>query len=244
MDWILGIALLAGFGPALILMDLILKNYTYPRVENPFFKDSTLFGMFTVGIVEGAVLFFAIAALGLLSSTLGILYMILMSIVELMAMLLVMNLKRFRGKSDSIFYGYSLGLGLAASMSAGFVYQICVNAVTFEVVDYPMLVFYSASIAISLSLIFGACGTNIGEGIARHIPVQFMYQAAIPLVAYNMLLAASFLYTEGLMYILLLLALLLVGAFYFRRCLFINLPMIVREVLKMNGVKRDDIPKN
>jgi len=243
MDWTFGIALLVGFAPVFICMDLVLKNYTYPRVENPFFKDSTFFGMFTVGILLGVGLFFLIRIFNLLESPLAILYLILMAVIELMAMVVVMNLKRFSGNSDSIFYGYGVGLGMSGGMARGFTYSICMLATTVEggIVDLPVVAAYIIMLSVSMVLIFSSCGTNIGEGIARHLPMQFVLQAAIPLVAYNMLFAVLWTST-GFMFWVLLVVMVVIGAFYFRRSLFEKLPAIIREVLKMNGVKRDDIP--
>jgi len=245
MDWTFGIALLVGFAPMFILMDRVMKNYTYPRVETPFFKDSTFFIMMTVGIFEGVFIFFAIRMLGLLESPLAIIYMVAVALIELMAMVVVMNLKRFRGKSDSIFYGYALGLGMAAGMASGFAYVLCMLA---QNPDTPLedpipVAIYVICLSISLNLILGSCGTNVGEGIARHLPMQFMLQGAIPLVAYNMLFAVAWTANIVMLYILLIVMVLL-GAFYFYKCLFRNLPAIIREVLKMNGEKRDDIPKS
>lgn len=245
MDWTFGIALMIGFAPVFLMMDLVLKNYTYPRVENPFFKDSTFFGMFTVGIIEGAVLAYAIWVLGIMDSPFAIIYMILMASVELMAMVVVMNLRRFRGNSDSIFYGYGLGLGMAGGMATGLVYLILMttNASEGELNFDASMVFNSVMLSVSMTLIFGSSGTNIGEGIARHIPMQFVLQAAIPLIAYNMLFAALP-SSGGIVYIALLIVMVALGALFFYRNLLVKLPAIIREVLKMNGQKRDDIPKS
>ncbi len=242
MDWILGLAMLVAFAPVFIAMDVVLKNYTYPRVDQPFFKDSSFFGLFAVGIVEGAVIAFAIIWFNLMETSISIVYMIMMALIQLMAMIVVMNLKRFRGKSDSIFYGYGLGLGMAAGMAMGFTYVISVQ-ITAETVDYAAIFAYIILLSTSMTLMYSACGCNVGEGIARHLPMQYMLQAAIPLVAYNMLFAVLWTST-GFMFYVLLIAMIVLGAFYFYKCLLINLPRIVREVLKMNGEKRDDIPKS
>ncbi|MBE6528696.1 MAG: hypothetical protein E7Z64_06015 [Thermoplasmata archaeon] len=246
MDWTFGLALLVGFAPVFLMMDWVLKNYTYPRVENPFFRDTTFFGMLTVGIVAGAAMFIFLRVFQILEQPLAIIYMILMAMVELMAMVVIMNLKRFRGNSDSIFYGYGLGLGMAGGMATGFAYILCMviadPEIEANVVDPFTIAVYVIGLSVSMTLIFGSCGTNIGEGIARHIPMQFVLQAAIPLVAYNMLLAVLWT-SEGVMFYVLIIAMVAVGAFYFHKCLFRNLPRIIREVLKMNGQKRDDIPK-
>ncbi len=244
MDWTFGIALLIGFVPVFIMMDTVMKNYTYPRVENPFFKDTTFFGLFTVGIVEGALIAVMINFFGLLESPLAIIFMIMVAFIELMAMVVVLNLKRFRGKSDSIFYGYGLGLGMAGGMASGFVYLILMTAQSSEGefgFDATTAVI-SVILSFAMTLIFGSSGTNIGEGIARHIPMQFVMQAAIPLVAFNMIFAILP-STGGIVYIAALIFMLGIGAFFFYRNLMVNLPAIIREVLKMNGEKRDDIPK-
>ena len=244
MDWTFGIALLIGFVPVFIMMDTVMKNYTYPRVENPFFKDTTFFGLFTVGIVEGALIAVMINFFGLLESPLAIMFMIMVAFIELMAMVVVLNLKRFRGKSDSIFYGYGLGLGMAGGMASGFVYLILMTAQASEGefgFDATTAVI-SVILSFAMTLIFGSSGTNIGEGIARHIPMQFVMQAAIPLVAFNMIFAILP-STGGIVYIAALIFMLGIGAFFFYRNLMVNLPAIIREVLKMNGEKRDDIPK-
>ena len=55
MDLQFGLAMVLGIGPALILMYVILRNYTYPRVEQPFFSDPAFFGLFMVGLVIGSV---------------------------------------------------------------------------------------------------------------------------------------------------------------------------------------------
>ena len=106
MDMIFGLAMVLGIGPALILMYLGVRNYTYPRVEQPFFSDPRFFMLLVVGMIAGSVLFFALRVLGF---TTNVVYMVLMAVIEVMAMVVVMNLKRFRGQSDSIFYGYALG---------------------------------------------------------------------------------------------------------------------------------------
>jgi len=103
---------------------------------------------------------------------------------------------------------------------------------------------YIILLSVSMTFIFGSSGTNIGEGIARHLPMQFVLQAAVPLVAYNMLFGALWMDTNLIMFYALLIAMVAVGAFFFYRNLMVNLPAIIREVLKMNGERRDDIPKS
>ena len=237
MDMIFGLAMVLGIGPALILMYLGVRNYTYPRVEQPFFSDPRFFMLLVVGMIAGSVLFFALRVLGLATN---VVYMVLMAVIEVMAMVVVMNLKRFRGQSDSIFYGYALGLGMSCGLSTGIVFVV---ASTIETIDASVAVIVLMSV--SFSLMLGAVGTTVGEGIARHRVMEFALQAAIPAIIFNILLWVLFQNPEdyGVLYYVCLVVMVAVSAYMFYRTMYQRLPQIVREVLKMEGKRRDDIPK-
>ena len=237
MDMIFGLAMVLGIGPALILMYLGVRNYTYPRVEQPFFSDPRFFMLLVVGMIAGSVLFFALRVLGF---TTNVVYMVLMAVIEVMAMVVVMNLKRFRGQSDSIFYGYALGLGMSCGLSTGIVFVV---ASTIETIDASVAVIVLMSV--SFSLMLGAVGTTVGEGISRHRVMEFALQAAIPAIIFNILLWVLFQNPEdyGVLYYVCLVVMVAVSAYMFYRTMYQRLPQIVREVLKMEGKKRDDIPK-
>ncbi len=237
MDMIFGLAMVLGIGPALILMYLGVRNYTYPRVEQPFFSDPRFFMLLVVGMIAGSVLFFALRVLGF---TTNVVYMVLMAVIEVMAMVVVMNLKRFRGQSDSIFYGYALGLGMSCGLSTGIVFVV---ASTIETIDASVAVIVLMSV--SFSLMLGAVGTTVGEGIARHRVMEFALQAAIPAIIFNILLWVLFQNPEdyGVLYYVCLVVMVAVSAYMFYRTMYQRLPQIVREVLKMEGKRRDDIPK-
>lgn len=239
MDWIFGLAMLLGIGPALILMYLGVRNYTYPKVEQPFFSDPTFFILLVVGMIAGSILFFAMIAMGFASN---VVYMVILAAIEAMVLVVVMNLKRFRGKSDSVFYGYALGLGMSCGLSTGIVF---VTASTVETFDASVIVL--VLISVSMSLMLGACGTTVGEGIARHRVMEFALQAMIPLIIYNILLTVPLLQGGELggivAYYICAAVALVFGAVLYYRTMLIRLPQIVREVLKMEGKKRDDLPK-
>ena len=57
MDTALAIAAVIGLGSALVVMYAVLRNYTYPKIEEPFFSDPTLFKLFTLGLFEGTLIF-------------------------------------------------------------------------------------------------------------------------------------------------------------------------------------------
>ena len=238
MDWILGLAMVLGIGPALILMYLGVRKYTYPRVEQPFFSDPTFFMLLVVGMVAGSVLFFAMRVMGFASN---FVYMVIMAAIEAMVLVVVMNLRRFRGKSDSVFYGYALGLGISCGLSTGIVF---VTAGTVETFDASVVVLIR--ISVSMSLMLGACGTTVGEGIARHRVMEFALQAMIPLIIYNIILTVLLQGGElgGMVaYYACAVIALVFGAVLYYRTMFQRLPQIVSEVLKMEGKKRNDIPK-
>ncbi len=241
MDMVMGLAMLLGIAPALILMFTGVRNYTYPKVEQPFFSDPSFFILFVAGMIEGAVIFLAMTFFRAPSS---LILMALMAVIQIMAMVVVLNLRRYRGKSDSIFYGFGLGLGNACGLASGFVYLIYGSLVGVEGgIDASIVMLLV--ISVSMAMILGSCGTTVGEGIARHRVMEFALQALLPLVAYNMLLfgtvnsgASSPVFSYALMVLMLVLS----GMYYYyimKR----KLPSIVREVLRMEGKKRDDLPK-
>ncbi len=239
MDLMFGLAMVLGIGPALAMMYLIVRNYTYPKVEQPFFSDATFFMLFFGGLVAGSVLFFAMRVMGFASN---IIYMIMMSVVQVLAMVVIMNLKRFRGKSDSVFYGYGLGLGMSSGMTMGISYSM---TVLLGDIGLDASIIMLVAIVVSMTLILGACGTNVGEGIARHRVMEFSLQALLLLVAYNLLLTGMMQAgnTGGVMLYACAVGMVVLSVAYFYRIMMVKLPGVVRDVLKMNGVKRDDIPK-
>ena len=240
MDLSLGVAMLIGIGPALALLYFGVRNYTYPRVEQPFFSDPTFFTMFVVGLVEGVVLSAALWGFGFLSN---LIFMVLFGVIQVLAMVVVMNLRRFRGKSDSVFYGYAVGLGQSSGLASGLCFYSL--AVAGEVgYDLQSIVFLVV-MSVSMSLLVGACGTNVGEGIARHRVMEFALQALLLVVIYDLLLFGVIQWSGNIvLYAVALIVMLVVAVYYYRRIMYEKLPQIVREVLKMEGKKRSDLPKN
>lgn len=236
MEWIFGVAMVIGIAPALVLMFLGVRNYTYPKVEQPFFSDPTFFSMFVVGLVAGAILSFVMWGMGLLGNVVA---MVIFALIEAMVMVVVMNLKRFRGKSDSVFYGYSVGLGLSSGMASGLCFYF-LNLV--ESYDVQSIVFMVV-LSVSMAFVFGASGTTVGEGIARHRVMEFALQAVILVIIFNMLTYGCIQLMDGYLYLAILAVMIVLGFVYYYRIMMINLPQIVREVLKMEGKKRDDIPR-
>lgn len=237
MDLMFGASMVLGIGPALALMWIIMRKYTYPAVEQPFFSDATFFLLFFCGLIVGSVLFAAMVMFQLASS---MIYMVLLSAIQVMAMVVIMNLKRFRGKSDSVFYGYGLGLGIACGMAMGIAYTI---TSFFDEMEMDASIVILIVISITLCMMLGAAGTTIGEGIARNRLQEFIFQALLFMVAFN-LMFYSVLNTGnegGFVFYgsCIIMTVLAVGYFYY--ILHLKLRGVVRDVLKMEGKKRNDI---
>jgi len=240
MDMNMVLAAVIGLGAALAIMYMVLKKYTYPAVEQPFFSDPTFFGLFAVGLVGGTAILvgytFFWGAWG------QILLALLFALVFELAKLVVMNLKRFHGKSDSIFYGFGLGLGMGGAFAFGFVFYAS-SGISFEGVDSAIAWVLFAVIAVQTVLVHSATGLTIGEGIARRRPFEFLFQALIISVSYQLLMSQVFAgHSEMWVYLFLILAF-IIALGYFYRTVYVKLPSIIREVLRMEGKVRKDIPK-
>lgn len=177
------IAAAMAFVPALLLMYLLLRPYTYPATEYPYFSDPSFFMLFAVGLVAGTIMFLVFSFI-----LNNILTLVVYGLIQVMVVVVCLNLKRYRGKSDSVFYGYGFGLGAGAATGTGLIYWLANSADmlggSLAASDYAVL------FLLSLAMIcqYSAVGVTVGEGIARHIPMQFAVQAMI----YNVVFWAVF----------------------------------------------------
>lgn len=231
MDNAMVIAAILGFAPALFLMYLVLRKYTYPAVESPFFSDPRFFSLFVVGLVAGTLIFvgytFFYGSWGSLIVAVG--FAMVLELVKFV----VMNLKRFHGNSDTIFYGYGLGLGIGCTMAFGMIYyissQLPMDAQTWAV-------YFMMGLALILSQ--SAAGTTIGEGVARRRVWEFFFQALVVGLAIQILIASMYILgmSSSLYFVPIVLAL-IIAAVFFYRVHYIKLPAIVKEILR-NESKR------
>ena len=244
MDTIMYAAGILAFAPTLILMYAVLRKYTYPAVEQPFFSDPSFFKIFVVGLIAGT---FLCAAYYIFLNPLNIVYMVLFPAIQCLAMVTVMNLRRFHGKSDSVFYGYGLGLGAGCTMALGTIYLLGTVVSGFGSADGDTVgitgYVWIFLVALSYILILSAIGTTIGEGIARLRPMEFALQAVLVNVVFSMILWAAYSSNSNIsLYICLVLAL-IVSAVYFYYVMYVKLSSVVRDVLKMEGKSRKDVPR-
>lgn len=238
MDTGLALAALIGLGSALVLMYAVLRNYTYPKIEEPFFSDPTLFKIFTVGLFEGTLLFVLYTYLWQFFTVVGLGFVVAIlfgAIIEF-AKLVTLNLKRFSGISDTIFYGFGLGLGLGAAMAFGMIYYWLKGEL--DVTSTIMVVM----LALQYLLLGAANGVVVGEGVARRKPMEFTLQAVLYSAAFHLIIIPFYMETDviWIKYVALIAASAL-AVFIFYRAIYRRLPKVVDDVLKMNGKTRNDI---
>lgn len=238
MDTGLALAALIGLGSALVLMYAVLRNYTYPKIEEPFFSDPTLFKIFTVGLFEGTLLFVLYTYLWQLFTVVGLGFVVAIlfgAIIEFVK-LVTLNLKRFSGISDTIFYGFGLGLGLGAAMAFGMIYYWLKGEL--DVTSTIMVVM----LALQYLLLGAANGVVVGEGVARRKPMEFTLQAVLYSAAFHLIIIPFYMETDviWIKYVALIAASAL-AVFIFYRAIYRRLPKVVDDVLKMNGKTRNDI---
>ena len=238
MDTGLALAALIGLGSALVLMYAVLRNYTYPKIEEPFFSDPTLFKIFTVGLFEGTLLFVLYTYLWQLFTVVGLGFVVAIlfgAIIEF-AKLVTLNLKRFSGISDTIFYGFGLGLGLGAAMAFGMIYYWLKGEL--DVTSTIMVVM----LALQYLLLGAANGVVVGEGVARRKPMEFTLQAVLYSAAFHLIIIPFYMETDviWIKYVALIAASAL-AVFIFYRAIYRSLPKVVDDVRKMNGKTRNDI---
>ncbi len=243
MDLSMALTAAVALGLALVLMYAVLKKYTYPAIEGPFFSDPTFFILFTVGLVEGTILFVLYTYILPWYTDLGIGMFVAMMFGAIMEIvkLVTLNLKRFNGKSDSIFYGFGLGLGMGAAMAFGFAYYMT-SRTALDPASYVVVGVF----IVQYILLHAGTGTIIGEGIARYKPWEFLLQAFLVAIVFQLLMVPTYAIPSTsdiywLSYVTMGLALLLVIVNFYHR-IYVKLPRVVDEVLRMNGKKRDDIP--
>lgn len=221
MEYASFVAAAIGFAPSLALMLWTLQRYTYPKVERPYFSDPKLFGMFTAGIVIGAVLY-------AVSLFLALEYALIGFILEEATKLMIINLPRFQRRADTPFYAFGLSAGMATALAYGVVNRALAMA-GFDPLAISVMVVY----LIMLAMLQISTGTTIGMGVARGTPWPFFAQAVVVHLAYVLMLApssASFV-DSGTLAIALFMTAFAFMAIYYHYVHYRMLPRYVKEAL-------------
>jgi hypothetical protein len=182
MDFVMLLAGALGIGPALGLMFLTFADYTYPKVDRPFFDDRKVFGMLTLGLIIGVLLATARLFFNLGDPIIAIMYALLVQVV----MLVILMLKRFALRLDTAFYGMALGLGIGATMAFSLTYRSLVVLLSegSSIEGYALIVAWS----FQLVLISAVTGAIIGIGSAKGQPWSYFGKALLIQAAYYLLL--------------------------------------------------------
>jgi len=181
----------ASFGPALMLMFLTLRDYTFPKVEKPFFDDPRLFMLFTLGIVLGMVFFFIDTAITFTAVTIIFVAMgvpILQSLIKLS----ILNYPKFQRKVDTSFYGLGLGLGISTTYAFSRMYEAVHDPSMIglgSAAALPMILIIM--MGIQIVLIQGSTTALIAIGCARGQPWSYFAYSLMYALGYSALLYGS-----------------------------------------------------
>jgi hypothetical protein len=235
MNTDLYIAGIMGIAPALALMFWTLRDYTYPKVEKPFFNDVRVFLLLAIGMVIGVVM---IAVQNLFDVSViasGIVFGLLFAIIWELVKLVFLNMPRLQKRLDTPFYGLALGLGIGAMMGFGAA-ALTFNAFSSGKVPVPWDTYVVlAIIAVQFVLLNGSTTATIGIGVARGLPFSYFSQAAMVHIVFNMIMVPFYAVIEvkpPINYIFLAAATVLVAWYYYHVHSRLLPDLIARELKK------------
>lgn len=184
-------AAVAGFGPAMALLFFTLRDYTYPKVEKPYFDDRKLFAFFALGIVLGMVVFAFENWGSSLASQYTVLGLVLgFAVMEELMKLVILNFPRFQRKIDTAFYGLSLGLGIAATYTFATVYVFLLDAGSVTAAELAIV----SAMGIMFVLLHGATTTMIGIGVSRGDLKGYLPEAVLIHIGFGLMYESFFAY--------------------------------------------------
>jgi len=160
-------SLLLGIIPALILLFLSIKGWQGK------FTEKTLFIMFIVGIIAG---FFVAIIQSQIIFTIELL--IIYPFIEQIVKTMILNLRRFQGKQETIVYGLGLGLGFGSIYPPASLLLLSSN------IDASSDVLFILAGSIGLVFLHGISGAIIGYGIYQQkLPKYYIVAVVILIIA-------------------------------------------------------------
>lgn len=179
----------AGFGPAMFLMYFTLRNYTFPKVEKPFFDDRKAFMLFALGVVLGMVLF-AFETWGMSVGVAETVLVLILgfALMESLLKLIILNYPRFQRKVDTAFYGLALGLGMASTFTFASVYVFLLD------IGDPTFAEGAAVVLVGMLfvLLHSSTAAIIGVGVARGDVKGYFPEALLIHVAFALMYESFF----------------------------------------------------
>jgi hypothetical protein len=153
-----------------------LRQYDYPFVEKTLFDSRKVFLLLAVGIVFGMVVNIFYVTIPVANELVIILLISSgLALFEEIFKFVVLNLKSFQLRFDSVFYGFSLGVGISSTFVLSHVYFTLIGPSPVTSITWITLVIYS----ITLCLVHGSTGTIIGFGAAKGRPWFYFMEAMI-----------------------------------------------------------------
>lgn len=223
---------IAGFGPAVALLYYTLRDYTYPKVEKPFFDDRKVFAFFALGIVLGMVIF-AFESWGQTVSTAETLLVLVVGFaaMEELMKLVILNFPRFQRKVDTAFYGLALGLGISATFTFATIYASALSVEHITAVEMAAF----ALLGLQLVLLHGSTTTFIGIGVTRGDVKGYMAEALLIHMGYNLLMIPFFMYevVEPPLNLLGLAAASVVVLYAYLKVHRLSLPLLIRDAKRL-----------
>lgn len=166
-----------GIGPAILVLWYGLRRFDYPYVEKTLFDDRKVFVLFAVGMVFGAISGMFGYAIIAATASIIVLVSIVIALLEESFKMVVLNLKRFRLKFDTTFYGVSLGCGMGSVMVVSYAYSLFIsnpNSATSPGYLLPLL-----GLSVGLCSLEASTGALIGYGSFKGRSWYFLLQAMI-----------------------------------------------------------------
>ena len=181
-----------GIPPAIFLLWVSLRRFTYPLAPKSLFDDRKVFFAFAVGLGFGAVsssLTYAIS-----SSGFGLIVPLLaVALFEESFKVVFLNRKGYRGRFDTTFYGVSLGLGSAGSLVIASAFNA--NPGLLQGPNVPGLILTLALFSMSLSTVLASTGALIGFGTSQSKVLGYFLRAF--LVRFSHLAILLFFFVAG-----------------------------------------------
>jgi hypothetical protein len=173
-----------GFTPAILLLYILLRRYA------DFLEDKNIFMAFAAGMVLGMIIaVFHLASDEFLLSALDLAFLFfvfMFALFEESAKLVILNMPRLALKSDTLYYGAALGLGIGSMSVIAISFRIFLadpdsfgNAIS--IAGFVVLSF-------NFCLIHAATGVMIGYGCARGMVFNQFTRALMAHSVYNVFL--------------------------------------------------------
>ena len=175
------VAFMIAIVPAITILYFTLKKY------ERYLNDKHLFFSILTGLFLGVLVSFfhlVISSAGILIGNILNFALIIISfaIFENLVKVVFVQLKRFEGKFDIVFYGATFGLILGSSITMGRTYAIFVEDVNiYDIIGISLF-------AVAVLFMNGGMGAYIGSGILKKEVKWTMLSAVMISLPYNLII--------------------------------------------------------